>query len=180
MSGKCVQISTVKIASPIGPYIGLLCPLGLHELHLDKTVTNDNFTEFGVKSVQLLNSSKNNQHVDQLVQWLKTYFEDKKSPENSVQICPEIAHIEIGNFRQKVWLTLKTEVTFGKTISYGELASLSGNPGAAQAVGSAMANNPISLIIPCHRVIKSDGSYGNYSKATKNDVKAWLLNHEKG
>ncbi len=80
--------------------------------------------------------------------------------------------------RQKVWLTLKESVKFGETISYGKLAALSGSPGASQSVGSAMANNPVSLIIPCHRVIKADGSAGNYSKATKNDVKLWLLEHE--
>ena len=81
-------------------------------------------------------------------------------------------------FRQKVWLTLKENVPFGQTISYGALANLSGHPGASQAVGSAMSNNPISLIVPCHRVIKSDGQLGNYSKATKNDVKKWLLEFE--
>ena len=84
------------------------------------------------------------------------------------------------DFRQKVLLVLKNQVKFGETISYGDLARLSGSPKAAQAVGSAVSNNPISFVIPCHRVIKSDGSIGNYSKGTKNGVKEWLLNFESG
>ena len=50
--------------------------------------------------------------------------------------------------------------------------------GAARAVGTAMSNNPIQIIVPCHRVIKSDGSFGNYAKGCRKGVKKWLLNHE--
>ena len=50
--------------------------------------------------------------------------------------------------------------------------------GASRAVGTAMSNNPISIIVPCHRVIKSDGQLGNYAKGCRNNVKKWLLNHE--
>ena len=65
-----------------------------------------------------------------------------------------MASIESGKFRQRVWLTLQERVGFGQTTSYGELAKLCGKGGAGRAVGSAMANNPISLIVPCHRVVK--------------------------
>ena len=65
-----------------------------------------------------------------------------------------MASIESGKFRQRVWLTLQERVGFGQTTSYGELAKLCGKEGAGRAVGSAMANNPISLIVPCHRVVK--------------------------
>ena len=69
-------------------------------------------------------------------------------------------------------------VRFGKTISYKELAAKAGKPGASRAVGTAMANNPIPLIIPCHRVVKSDGTIGNYSLGGK-DAKKYLLDFEK-
>ena len=95
-----------------------------------------------------------------------------------VKICPEVVNSN-NNFRQKVLLTLKNEVKFGETISYGDLARLSGSPKGAQAAGSAVSNNPISFVIPCHRVIKSDGSVGNYSKGTKNGIKEWLIDFEK-
>ena len=92
-----------------------------------------------------------------------------------IKICPEVVNSN-NNFRQKVLLTLKNEVKLGETISYGDLARLSGSPRGAQAAGSAVSNNPISFVIPCHRVIKSDGSIGNYSKGTKNGIKEFKRN----
>lgn len=68
------------------------------------------------------------------------------------------------------------EVAFGQTVSYGQLAALSGNSNASRAVGSAMKNNCLPLIIPCHRVIKADGKMGHFSCG--NTVKEWLLKHE--
>ena len=64
-------------------------------------------------------------------------------------------------FQGKV-LSALLKVPYGKTISYAELARLSGHPGACRAVGNVMAKNPLPLFIPCHRVIKSDGSLGNF------------------
>lgn len=69
-------------------------------------------------------------------------------------------------------------MTFGQVISYGSLASLCGSARACRAVGLAMRNNPISLIMPCHRVIQSGGKVGNYSGGQKNKIKVWLLEHE--
>ena len=83
------------------------------------------------------------------------------------------------SFRSKVWCTLESQTKFGQTVSYGELAKLSGSPGASQAVGSAMRNNPLSLIVPCHRVILSSGALGNYAGGKMNDTKVWLVDHEK-
>lgn len=54
------------------------------------------------------------------------------------------------------------DIPYGKTISYSELASLAGSPGAARAAGSACARNPYVVVVPCHRVLKSDGTIGGY------------------
>lgn len=81
-------------------------------------------------------------------------------------------------FRSNVLKTLRDVVTFGQTISYGNLAVEAGSPKASQSVGSAMRNNPISLIIPCHRVIRSSGNIGNYAGGTMNETKKWLLKFE--
>jgi O-6-methylguanine DNA methyltransferase len=70
---------------------------------------------------------------------------------------------------------LRTPV--GSTISYASLAVLSGVPRASRFVGSTMAKNAFPILIPCHRVIKSDGSIGNYTGGTS--IKCYLLNHEK-
>ncbi len=64
-------------------------------------------------------------------------------------------------FRRTV-LTQLTRIGYGRTASYGEVARASGNPGAARAVGSACRTNPLPLIVPCHRVVRSDGSIGQY------------------
>ena len=70
-------------------------------------------------------------------------------------------------------------VPYGSTLSYKELAALVGKPNASRAVGAAMANNPLPIFVPCHRVLKSDGSLGSYSAADSVKSKAWLIAHEK-
>jgi methylated-DNA-[protein]-cysteine S-methyltransferase len=68
-------------------------------------------------------------------------------------------------------------VPAGSTVSYGELALMAGFPRAARAVGSVMAGNPIPVVIPCHRVIRSDGSLGRYGTDAR--WKDRLLTHER-
>ena len=65
-------------------------------------------------------------------------------------------------FREKVWKTLQT-IPYGQTRSYGEIAAITGNPAASRAVGMANHSNPISIIIPCHRVIGHDGKLTGYA-----------------
>jgi O-6-methylguanine DNA methyltransferase len=65
-------------------------------------------------------------------------------------------------FQKGVWNTL-LKIPYGSTISYAKEAKLSGNPKASRAVANANGKNPISILIPCHRVISSDGSIGGYS-----------------
>ncbi|HOT43250.1 MAG TPA: MGMT family protein [Spirochaetota bacterium] len=78
---------------------------------------------------------------------------------------------EIGVYRELM------KVPAGSTVSYGQLARRSGIPDGARFVGNAMAKNNFPIIIPCHRVIKSDGSMGNYSVGIH--IKKYLLDHEK-
>ena len=75
-------------------------------------------------------------------------------------------------------LTACRNVGFGRTITYGGLAKKIGRPAAARAVGNALAQNPLPLIIPCHRIIRGDGKIGGFSAAGGTDLKAKLLKHE--
>lgn len=88
-------------------------------------------------------------------------------------------HIKVslpeGDFRGAVLRQMR-QVPAGQTISYGELAKRSGYPRAARAVGSVCKHNPLPLIIPCHRVIKSNGCLGQYALGT--NLKRQLLRHE--
>lgn len=78
-------------------------------------------------------------------------------------------------FQQAVWHAL-LDIPYGDTVSYGELAARIGRPGAVRAVGAANGANPIPVIIPCHRVIGSDGKLTGYGGGIER--KQWLLAHE--
>lgn len=107
--------------------------------------------------------------------WLDIYFSGKVpdfTPPLSVKTTP---------FRKAVWDILLT-IPYGLTMTYKEIADrIAGQKGlahmSAQAVGGAVGHNPISLIIPCHRVVGSDGSLTGYAGGT--DKKQWLLTMEK-
>jgi methylated-DNA-[protein]-cysteine S-methyltransferase len=78
-------------------------------------------------------------------------------------------------FQRRVWEELK-RIPRGTTISYGELARRIGNPNAMRAVGLANGRNPVSVVVPCHRVIGADGSLTDYGGGMGR--KEWLLRHE--
>jgi methylated-DNA-[protein]-cysteine S-methyltransferase len=69
-------------------------------------------------------------------------------------------------------------IPYGQTASYADLARAAGNASAVRAAGSAMANNPLPLVIPCHRVLRADGSIGGFSSSRGIDEKIRLLRHE--
>lgn len=78
-------------------------------------------------------------------------------------------------FQQKVWREL-LRIPFGQTTSYANLAAAIGQPNAVRAVASANAKNPLLIVVPCHRVIGSDGKLTGFSAGI--GTKKWLLNHE--
>jgi len=78
-------------------------------------------------------------------------------------------------FQQRVWRALR-DIPYGETISYAELARRIGKPQAVRAVGGANGRNPISIIVPCHRVIGSDGALTGFGGGIER--KRWLLRHE--
>lgn len=118
---------------------------------------------------------KNLTVFDRAETWLDIYFSGRApdfTPPLSLRATP---------FRRSVWDILLT-VPFGRTVTYGEIASIlakqKGMPQmSAQAVGGAVGHNPISLIIPCHRVVGSDGSLTGYAGGL--DKKLQLLKMEK-
>jgi len=84
---------------------------------------------------------------------------------------------ELPEFKTKVLRALLT-VPHGKTVTYGELAAMAGSPGAARAVGQIMATNPWPLIVPCHRVLGSNGSMTGFSAEGGVELKRFLLELE--
>ena len=89
--------------------------------------------------------------------------------------------VQIDNFtpfQQNVLINLQ-KIIYGHTVTYSQLAELAGSPRASRAIGSVMAATPLPLIIPCHRVIKSDGTLGNFSGPGGSETKKRMLNLEK-
>lgn len=107
--------------------------------------------------------------------WLDDYFAGKQPPLSQVPLSPFG-----GAFRQLVWSIL-CEIPYGSLTSYGKIANeVAQRKGikqsSAQAVGGAVGHNPISIIIPCHRVVGADGSLTGYASGISNKIK--LLKHE--
>ena len=84
-------------------------------------------------------------------------------------------NLDVPPFYKKVLLEVK-KVKYGETASYGKIARMAENSKAVRAVGTANAKNPLPIIIPCHRIISSNGKIGGYSNGL--DKKLYLLNHE--
>ena len=108
-------------------------------------------------------------------QQIATYFEGR-----GADFAGEIAVVLDGLslFGKKILQTCRS-IKFGQTISYRGLAKRAGRPNAARAVGGALARNPLPLIIPCHRVIRSDGSVGDFSAAGGAELKKKMLRFER-
>ena len=80
-------------------------------------------------------------------------------------------------FQQRTWQTLES-IPYGQTWSYAELANRIGSPMAVRAVGAANGRNPLPIVLPCHRVIGSNGTLTGFGGGIS--VKKWLLEHESG
>ncbi len=127
----------------------------------------------GITSVQFTNTwyehPRDDLFLQQCYEQLDAYFSGKLK-EFSLTL-----DLQGTAFQMKVWEQLR-EIPYGQTLSYQEIARRIGNPGSVRAVGHANARNPVSIIVPCHRVIGSDGSMTGYAGGIWR--KKWLLDHE--
>lgn len=104
------------------------------------------------------NIKEENRKFENLIQKIKEYFIGKKVDFLDGQLSLD----NYTNFQKKVLQTVR-KIPYGETRSYKEVAKAAGHPRAYRAVGNTMKNNPLPLIVPCHRVIKSDGTLGGFS-----------------
>jgi methylated-DNA-[protein]-cysteine S-methyltransferase len=149
-------------------YTYLHTPIGLME------ISEESGKLIEIEFVKYVQRAEGGSMILQEAKWqLEAYFEGKRKEFN----LP--LHIEAPDFHKEVYTAL-LNVPYGTTVTYKELAELAGNPSASRAVGAALANNPFPVIIPCHRVLKSDGSLGSYSGGEGIKSKQWLLDHERG
>ena len=141
-------------------------PIGTMLLEMDQE---------GIRTLEFLDGHKSfdatplSKGTEEAITQMKDYFEGKRT-EFNVPLAPNGTE-----FQKKVWAELQ-KIPYGKTISYQELANRLGDPLVIRAAASANGKNPIAVIIPCHRVIGSDGSLTGYAGGLHR--KKWLVEHE--
>jgi methylated-DNA-[protein]-cysteine S-methyltransferase len=159
-----------KIATPLGP-LWILCDEQFRlravewEEHSDRMeqLLDIHYRREGYQRVSSANSGG-------LSDKFRDYFEGDLSAIDNLPSAT--AGTE---FQREVWQTLRT-IPCGQVMHYGQLAELLGRPGAARAVGAANGSNPVSIVVPCHRVIGRNGTMTGYAGGVGR--KEWLLRHE--
>lgn len=132
-------------------------------------------TAAGACCPELLENAQRGTWNDQLVRRLQAYAAGTPEDFGDVRVDPG----PLTEFRRRVVRHCR-KIPYGGTLSYGQLAAKAGSPGAARAVGNCMAANRIPLIIPCHRVLRSDGALGGFSGPGGTRTKQRLLALESG
>jgi methylated-DNA-[protein]-cysteine S-methyltransferase len=122
-----------------------------------------------IRFVDKESSSKANMHTQNAMQQLNEYFCGTRH-EFDLPIS-----VQGTQFQQQVWQQLKA-IPYGKTYSYQDIAKQINNPKAVRAVGSANGKNPLTIVVPCHRVIGANGSLTGYAWGVSR--KQYLLQHE--
>ncbi len=120
--------------------------------------------------VQHSGDAKARSHAETAVTQLREYFDGQR------RHFDVPLHMHGTEFQQRAWKTMR-KIRYGATMSYAQQARAMGSPKAVRAVGSANGANPIPIIVPCHRVIASDGSLGGYALGLK--MKQFLLEIER-
>jgi O-6-methylguanine DNA methyltransferase len=164
------MIKTIKIETPLGEMIAGATDEGVCLLEFsDRRMLNTEYKDL----IRLLNTTLEegeNKHLRNLRNQLKEYFEGKRKEFSVSLITPGT------EFQQAVWKEL-LNIPYGSTRSYQEQAVALNRPDSVRAVANANGMNRISIVIPCHRVIGTDGHLTGYGGGLKR--KKWLLDHEK-
>ncbi len=166
---------------------GLKINYGMHETKFGKAFIA--VTERGICQLSFMDNDDDSIFIKELEQcwtsasikesktitkpYIDSIFSDKKRQ-------PLSLYVKGTNFQINVWKAL-LNVPYGKLTTYGQLANLIGNPKASRAVGSAVGANPVSFLIPCHRVIRASGVIGEYRWGTtrKRSILSWeTLNNQ--
>jgi methylated-DNA-[protein]-cysteine S-methyltransferase len=154
------------ISSPIGRLILVADDLGLRRI----LFANEDLTSKGLRDEDAPEVEGPDELLDATVSQLGEYFAgDRRDFDLPL-------HLEGTDFQKQAWRAL-AGIPYGETISYGRQAEAIGRPGAFRAVGSANGQNPIPIVLPCHRVVGADGSLTGFGGGI--DIKQQLLDLER-
>ncbi|XP_078515324.1 methylated-DNA--protein-cysteine methyltransferase-like [Lissotriton helveticus] len=174
------QEARVALRSPLGLIQVSGCAAGVHEVKLRADRAPPPVRDASPLECQLQAApGEVPEPLKLCVAWLVAYFSE---PGKVGELpLPPFHHpvFEKDSFTRQVLLALSSQVRFGDSVSYKQLAGLAGNEKAARAVGGAMRSNPAPLLIPCHRVVCSNGAPGAYMGGKGNHLKEWLLGRER-
>lgn len=150
-----VDVAYRRVDSPVGPLLLAATPTGLVRVAFgsegDDAVLQSLADQVSPRVVELP------ARLDDVAHQLDDYFAGRRR-RFAVPLDRRLSR----GFRRTVLEHLAADVDYGETASYAALATLAGNPGAVRAVGTACATNPIPVVVPCHRVVRSDGTVGAY------------------
>ena len=166
-----VDVAYTTTDSPVGPLLVATTAAGLVRLAFAPDGGDDVLDELSSRIAPRV--LEDPARLDGVRRELDEYFEGRRD------------HFDLdldwrlsGGFRRTVLERLHGEVAYGHTVSYQQLATLAGNPKASRAVGAAMATNPIAIVVPCHRVLRTGGHLGGYGGGLPAKVR--LLELEQG
>ncbi len=156
-------LTTLDYDAVMGTLVLVGSPVGLRAI----LWPNDNDERGRVKLGD--RAAGTNKVLDQTARQLDEYFAGERQ-EFDLPLDPQGTEFQV-----KTWLGLAS-IPYGETTSYGKQAASLGNPKAIRAVASANGKNPISIVLPCHRIIGADGSLTGFAGGL--EWKRWLLDHE--
>lgn len=162
------QINVVRYVSPIGKLS--LASIDGKLVHLDFEDNDDRLHTIQTRRFKDLEWIEGGTAPAAVIKWLDGYFAGNVGP-----LPMDVIKMVGTDFQKSVWDAL-TKIPSGQSLSYAGLADQLGNPKAVRAVARANALNPVSIIVPCHRVIGSNGTLTGYAGGL--DRKKWLLDHE--
>ncbi len=160
------MIELSRVDSPLGPITFTAGPRGLCALFL-----GGRMPQLSAPAREKSAAPPNTAATGEIAAALAAYFSGDLRAIDALEVDPQGT-----GFQRQVWAALRT-IPAGTTWSYAELARAVGRPTATRAVGAANGRNPIALVVPCHRVIASDGTLGGYGGGL--EMKRWLLRHER-
>ncbi|WP_377320023.1 methylated-DNA--[protein]-cysteine S-methyltransferase [Pimelobacter simplex] len=163
-----LDVAYTTVDTPVGPLLLAATPRGLVRVAYASEDHDQVLTTLGERlSPRILRAPA---RLDPVARELDEYFAGRRRTFD-VPLDLGLSH----GFRQLVQRHLP-EIGYGETRSYGQVAALVGNPRAVRAVGTACATNPLPVVVPCHRVLRADGSLGGYIGGA--DAKTALLRLE--
>ncbi|HEY9558273.1 MAG TPA: methylated-DNA--[protein]-cysteine S-methyltransferase, partial [Acidimicrobiales bacterium] len=159
-----VDVAYASTDSPIGPLLVAVTDAGLVRLAFQREDSDAVLEQLATRIAPRVVASR--RRTDDVRRELDEYFDGRRD------------HFEVAvdwrlsqGFRRSVLEHLYAQVPYGRTVSYLELATLVGSPKASRAVGTAMATNPIPVVVPCHRVLRTGGHLGGYGGGLDAKVK---------